>query len=82
MGNTWLKSFFIICDYNIIFYRIYSDNFRGKNRTYFQIFSSPSSKAIMFKTRFRHQFLKMKTPEAKAKYNKQRNIYVSFNQKS
>ena len=35
------------------------------------------SKAIMLRTRFRHQFLKMKTPEAKAKYNKQRNICVS-----
>ena len=27
------------------------------------------SKAIMFRTRCRHQILKMKTPEAKAKYN-------------
>ena len=35
------------------------------------------SKALMLRTRFRHQFLKMKTPEAKAKYNKQRNICVS-----
>ena len=26
------------------------------------------SKAIMLRTRFRHQFLKMKTPEAKAKH--------------
>ena len=40
MGNTW---FFIICDYNIIFYRIYSDNFRGKGTTCFQILSSPLS---------------------------------------
>ena len=29
------------------------------------------SKATMLRTRFRYQFLKMKTPEAKAKYNKQ-----------
>ena len=35
-------------------------------------------KAIMLRTRFRHQFLKMKTSEAKAKYNKQRNICVSL----
>ena len=34
------------------------------------------SKAIMLRTRFRHDFLKMKTPEAKAKYDKQRNICV------
>ena len=31
----------IICDYNFIFYRICSDNFRGKNTTYFQFLSSP-----------------------------------------
>ena len=35
------------------------------------------SKNIMLRTRFRHQFLKMKTSEAKAKYNKQSNICVS-----
>ena len=35
------------------------------------------SKAILLRTRFKHQFLKMKTSEAKAKYNKQRNICVS-----
>ena len=40
------------------------------------------SKAIMLRTRFRHQFLKMKTPEAKAKYNKQRNICVSLTRKA
>ena len=39
------------------------------------------SKAIMLRTRFRYQFLKMKTPEAKAKYNKQRNICVSLTRK-
>ena len=39
------------------------------------------SKAIMFRTRFRNQFLKMKTPKAKAKYNKQRNICVSLTRK-
>ena len=39
-------------------------------------------KAIMLRTRFRHQFLKMKTSEAKAKYNKQRNICVSLTGKS
>ena len=36
------------------------------------------SKAIMLTTRFRHQFLKMKRPEAKVKYNKQRKICVSL----
>ena len=40
------------------------------------------SKAIMLRTRFRHQFLKMKTPEAKEKYNKQRNICVSLTRKA
>ena len=40
------------------------------------------SKAIMLRTRFRHQFLKMKTPEAKAKYNKQSNIFVSLTRKA
>ena len=32
----------------------------------------------MLRTRFRHQFLKMKTSEAKVKYNKQRNNCVSL----
>ena len=36
------------------------------------------SKAIMLRTRFRYQFLKMKRPEAKVKYNKQRKICVSL----
>ena len=40
------------------------------------------SKAIMFRTRFRHQFLKMKTPEANVKYKKQRNICVSLTRKA
>ena len=40
------------------------------------------SKPIMLRTRFRHKFLKMKTPEAKAKYNKQRNICVSLTRKA
>ena len=40
MGNTWFKVFFIICDYNFIFYKICSDNFRGKSAIYFQILSS------------------------------------------
>ena len=40
------------------------------------------SKAMILRTRFRHQFLKMKTPEAKAKYNKQRNICVSLTRKA
>ena len=40
MGDTWCKGFFIICDYNLLFYRIYSDNFRGKSTTYFQFLSS------------------------------------------
>ena len=40
------------------------------------------SKAIMLRTRFRHQFSKMKTPEAIAKYNKQRNICVSLTRKA
>ena len=34
------------------------------------------SKAIMLRTRFRYQFLKMKTPKATMKYNKHRNIRV------
>ena len=41
-----------------------------------------SSDAIMLKTRFRHQFLKMKTPEAKVKYNKRKNICVSLTRKA
>ena len=40
------------------------------------------SKATMIRAGFRHQFLKMKTPEAKAKYNKQRNICVSLTRKA
>ena len=40
------------------------------------------SKATMLRTGFRHQFLKMKMPEAKAKYNKQRKICVSFTRKA
>ena len=40
------------------------------------------SKTIMLRTRFRHQVLKMKTPEAKAKYNKKRNICVSLTRKA
>ena len=40
------------------------------------------SKAIMLRARFRHQFLKMKTPEAKAEYTKQRNICVSLTRKA
>ena len=43
------------------------------------------SKAIMLRAIFRHQFLKLKTPktpEAKAKYNKQRNICVSLTRKA
>ena len=40
------------------------------------------SKVIMLRTRFKHQFLKVKTPEAKAKYNKQRNICVSLTRKA
>ena len=40
------------------------------------------SKAIMLRNRFRHQFLKMTTPKAKANYNKQRNICVSLTRKA
>ena len=40
------------------------------------------SKDIMHSTRFRHRFLKMKTSEAKAKYNKQRIICVSLTRKA
>ena len=40
------------------------------------------SKAIMLRTRLRHQFLEMKTPEPKAKYNKQRNICVRLTRKA
>ena len=36
----------------------------------------------MLKTRFRHQFLKVKTPEAKANYNTQRSICVSLTRKA
>ena len=35
------------------------------------------SKAIMLKTRFRHQFLKIKTPEAKANYIISKETFVS-----
>ena len=40
------------------------------------------SKAIMLRPRFRHQYFKMKTPESKAKYNKQRNICASLTRKA
>ena len=43
MGNARIKVLFIICDYNFIFDRIYSGNFREKSATYFQILSSPLS---------------------------------------
>ena len=36
----------------------------------------------MLRTRFRHHVLKMKTSEAKVKYNKQRNIWVSSTRKA
>ena len=35
-------------------------------------------KAIMLRTRFRLQFLKMKISEARTNYNKQRNIWKCF----
>ena len=35
-------------------------------------------KAIMLRTRFRLQFLKMKISEAGTNYNKQRNIFANF----
>ena len=41
MGNNWFKVFFI-CDY-IIFYRIYSGNFRGKSTTCCLLLVAPSS---------------------------------------
>ena len=40
------------------------------------------SKAILLRTRFRQQSLKIKTSEAKAKNNKQRNICVSLYRKA
>ena len=40
------------------------------------------SKAIMLRTRFTHQFLKMKISDTKAKHNKQRNICVSLTRKA
>ena len=40
------------------------------------------SKAIMLRSRFRHHFLKMKTPGTKAKHNKQKKHLCQFNQKS
>ena len=49
---------------------------------HFKFMTKELSKPIMLRTRFRHQFLKMKTPEAKAKYNKQRNICVSLTRKA
>ena len=54
----------------------------NKEPTCFKIVNKPSctnhskfmtkelSEAIMLETRFSHQFLKMKTPQAKVKYNK------------
>ena len=40
------------------------------------------SKAIMLRTKLRNKFLKKKTLESKAKYNKQRNICVSLIKKA
>ena len=40
------------------------------------------SKAITFRARFRHQVLMMKTSDAKAKYKKQRNIWVISTKKA
>ena len=40
------------------------------------------SKAIMLRTKLRNQFLKMKTLEARTKYNRQRNICVSLVKKA
>ena len=40
------------------------------------------SKAIMLRTKLRNQFLKKRTLEARIKYNKQRNICVSFVKKA
>ena len=39
-------------------------------------------KATMFRTSSRHQFLMIKTPETKAKYNKQRSICVGLTRKA
>ena len=50
--------------------------------THSKFMTQELSKAIMLRTRFRHQFLKMKISEAKAKYNKQRNICVSLTRKA
>ena len=40
------------------------------------------SKAIMLRTKLRNKFLKKKTLESRAKYNKQRNICVSLIKKA
>ena len=40
------------------------------------------SKAIMLRTKLRNQFSKIRTPEAKLKYNKQRNLCVSLLRKT
>ena len=47
-----------------------------------KLISKELSKSIILRTRFRDRFLKMKTSEAKSKYNKQRNIYVSLTGKA
>ena len=40
------------------------------------------SKAVMLRTKLRNKFLKKKTLESRAKYNKQRNICVSLIKKA
>ena len=40
------------------------------------------SQAIMLRIKLRNKFLKKKTLEARTKYNKQRNIYVSLVKKA
>ena len=52
------------------------------NANHSKFMTKELSKAITLRTRFRHQFLKMETPDAKAKYNKQRNICVSLTRKA
>ena len=50
--------------------------FRSANHSRFV--TKDVSKGIMLRTKLRNQFLKKKTLEARTKYNKQRNICVSF----
>ena len=49
-------------------------NCKSLKTNYSNFMSKDLSKAGTLRTRFRYQFLKMKTSEAKAKYNRQSNM--------